>query len=150
MNVNPLQRVQRILPEFRSRSKIADEQSDGIPAKGVLEDARELRIAIWYSRLRMPSVCKSLHSTKKRTAPWFNACTTCPRTLRLLLIAALSAIRVGSFPVSLLFSEPARSTRLIFPVNARRMIYQLRREVGNSRLGLTFFCRRISHCYLQC
>jgi hypothetical protein len=56
MNVNALQRVQRILPKFRSRSKIADEQSNRISAKGVLEYARELGIAIWYSRLRMPLV----------------------------------------------------------------------------------------------
>jgi hypothetical protein len=61
MNVNPLQRVQRILSKFRSRSKIADEQSDGIPTKGVLEYARELGIAIWYSRLRMPLVYEPSH-----------------------------------------------------------------------------------------
>ena len=49
--MNPLQRVQRILSKFRSRGKVADQQSHGVPAEGILEDSRELGIAIGYSRL---------------------------------------------------------------------------------------------------
>jgi hypothetical protein len=51
-----LKRIQRILPKPYRRREVADEQPDGRAAEGVLEDARELGVAVGDAGLRRESV----------------------------------------------------------------------------------------------
>jgi len=55
-----------------------------------------------------------------RDAPLLSASMTLPSVVKLLLMALDSASRSRSLPVSLLFSLPARSIRLILPVQTGR------------------------------
>ena len=105
------------LYEICTRSKVANQERDTLTPKCVLQDPCEFTIAIRNSHL---SEAVGEHyfvlTISARTAPALIALMTCPKTLRLLLIAALSAIRSTSLPsADLLFSDPARSIKLIFP-----------------------------------
>lgn len=105
------------LYELCTGSKVANQERDTLTPKCVLQDPREFTIAVRNSPLpeTVDKHCFSL-IISARTAPLLIALMTCPKTLRLLLIAALSAIRIVSFPLAdLLFSDPARSIKLIFP-----------------------------------
>ena len=97
---NSLERVQCILPKFGSRRQVTNQQPDRTPSEGILQDSRKLRVAIGDPRLVKVRFGAVIGRGETHTAPWFNECTTCPKTLRDLLIAADSAIREGSLPVS--------------------------------------------------
>ena len=105
------------LYELCTRSKIANQERDTLTSKCVLQDPCEFTIAVRNSPLtEAVGEHYFLLTVLIRTAPLLIALITCPKTLRLLLIAALSAIRTLSFPLAdLLFSDPARSIKLIFP-----------------------------------
>lgn len=114
---SPRKMVRGYLYELCTRSKVANQERDTLTSKCVLQDPCEFTIAVRNSHL--PEAVDEhyfLLTILIHTAPLLIALITCPKTLRLLLIAALSAIRTASFPlVDLLFSDPARSIKLIFP-----------------------------------
>lgn len=110
-NGSVLQRIKGILPELRAGCEVADEKADGVAAEGILQDAGEFGVAVRDTALvetRMrraeDALCRGI-----RTAPWLRACTTWPSTLRDLLIAADSAMRDESLPVS--YSSSVTQTR---------------------------------------
>lgn len=154
-----LQRIKGILPELGAGCEVADEKADGVAAEGVLQDAGEFRVAVRDTALRKTRMrrAKDALCREIRTAPWLRAWTTWPSTLSDLLIAADSAMREESLPVSyassvtrtrwnlkvvqtLLFSEPARSTRLSLPERATHFVNIAWGQIRN-RARLLRFCK---------